>query len=126
MVSKPSRVVLLSSTMATLIIVFSFQWKAQFNGCAAAGLADDLATAAQIAHPPAHARESVSTRLRAPGIKTAAVVRDGKQKLFGGYGYGQPHLARARMADDIVQRFLERAKNTVTDPGIKRVLGNRF
>src|SRR6516162_3338017 len=65
-VSNPSRVVLLSSTMATLIMqhtLHTLERQAEFDGGSPPRLAVHITTAAEFQHPLFHAREAVPSGL---------------------------------------------------------------
>src|SRR2546421_8315006 len=60
--SRPSRVVLLSSTMATLIMRMAVQVQAKLDGRALACRSGDLAIATEIVKPFAHSRQAIAAR----------------------------------------------------------------
>src|SRR5579872_6919954 len=116
-VSSPSRVVLLSSTIATLVIRNSLQREVQLHFGSDAGAALYAAISAQRAHSGMHPGQTVFSWNFAVHRESAPVIRERDFEFRIGMNV-QSHFSRAGMTDNVIERFLKGEKNPVPQLGI--------
>src|SRR5438309_542367 len=119
--SIPSRVVLLSSIMATLTMRHSIEAKTELDHSAVTDTAFNFTYAAELLHSLLHTHEAITPRRITDGLKTASIIGDRDRHLFPNHCDFHMNFSRAGMADDIIQSFLKGKKNRVTQLGSHRI-----